>query len=187
MENFASGYGQKRLSNIKDPLLFFCFLFLWIFPLFYVGAFETEVPSLPKIINYLSNASCLFTKRMTNWRLYYMEAFLEDRNEWVTLPEDDYFRMPPFGYHTRLDELLDYIDAPSDYRKRGHLATWVKERYARLHPNSQQPIAVRFIKAWWMEHQEVPSGHWKKPRLTYFSTDKTEILSTHYFSGRRDL
>lgn len=166
----------------KDVIIGMAFVLLWLAPLAYRGLTDRPMPGMPSLLRYVQNASCLFVDSVKAWRVDYLQARLAPGGEWITLPEEDYFKMEPFGhYRTRLHRLMDVSLTKSGYARRAELASWIRRRYSERHPDAPKLVAVRFIAAQYPLQRAAPSGAWQRPPLASFRSEALAILSTHEF------
>lgn len=180
-----------KTIRIKDILSFSFFLIFWIVPLLYVNLSKQEIAFFPRTLTYFQRVGLLFTDGIERWPNYYIQALPENSQDWITLPENDYFRLQPFGYRTRLNQmLLPFVQYAYGYQhwhttrmeRNEEVAVWIKNRYEKLYPYQPRLKAVRIVLAWYDMNESTPVyGHWRQPPLESFPKDKVSVLSTHNF------
>lgn len=151
---------------------------------------------MPRTLSYIQRISFLFPHSIESWPIYYIQGLPIGEKEWITLPEEDYFRLKPFGYRTRLHQFLYRSKDLTGYSKgqqaehlrHKELAHWIVKRYAELHKQNPPLVAVRFVAAFYVVKQQSSyDGHWRKPPLDFFPVDRTYILSTHFLENEKSL
>jgi len=142
------------------------------------------VPYLPPFLNYLANASCLFTRSQYLLTLDYMQVLPTPGGQWLTLPEEDYFQMPPFGHRTRLAQFSRiFWRRPSAAAvARSELAAWIHARYTALHPDQPAPVAVRFVTGLYRSRRQQPMPRWRKPPFESMPPADTQVVATYVVS-----
>ena len=66
-----------------DYVLFVAFIVLWLIPMAYRGfSGRQNVPGMPRALNYLQNASCLFTDSVPSWNEFYVAGFEKGETKW---------------------------------------------------------------------------------------------------------
>jgi len=171
--------------TVRDRISFSLFVLLWLIPLLYRGLTERALPGMPRLLKYLHNASCLFTESVKHWRVDYVQVQLSENGEWLTIPEEAYFQMQPFGHdRTRLHRFMDLSLSKAGFARRAELAAWLRQRYTSHHPSHPIPVAVRFVVGQYLIRREPPAGRWHKPPLEAFRPKETVILSTHRFDAK---
>ena len=166
------------LSDIKKKDIFFGFFFIFflLIPLFYTNLTLRKIKHIPSFLSCIYSTSNLFTYANYIWPNPYIQA--KEGDQWVTLPEEEYFRMPTFGYRTRLFEGL--FPTMNDKGKiegiRREMAQWVAAKYQRLYPD--RPIqAVRFIAG--LQRAQLgykPASHWAQPPPESFAPEDTYVI-----------
>lgn len=175
---------ELRITK-KDFLCCAFLIVVWVFPIIYTGLTLRKINLFPSCIRYFQSIGALFTHRVNIWPMPYIQILREGESTWLTLPEEEYFRLKTFGYRTRLFEALYYATNIPDYERKSYqtqaeLARWVAERYRQLHPGDPKPVSVRFVAGLhFADPQNPPAGHWQPPPYESFPKDKTYILSTH--------
>lgn len=170
--------------------IFSCLFFLavWIFPIIYTGLTNRDVPGMPRTLAYIQRIAFLFTRGIPYWPVYYIQAIPEGAEEWITLPEEDYFKLKPFGYRTRLHQMLinsDYGIGFAKGRQRAkereeEVMKWIAKKYDESHPDGPKLNALRLIRALYPTDQKPKErGHWQKPALDSFPAERLEILSAY--------
>ncbi len=169
----------------KDFLCCFVLIVGWVIPIIYTGLTHRKILLFPSAVRYFQTIGDLFTHRVQVWPMPYIQIRTEANPGWMTLPEEDFFRLKTFGYRTRLFEVLYYATNVPDYERKSHetqaeLAQWIAKRYTKLYPGNPKPVAVRFVAGLhFADPQNPPQGHWQPPSYEAFPKDKTYILSTH--------
>jgi len=163
-------------------------LILWIIPITYSGIFSKNMPGFPRTFCYLQRIAMLFTHSIESWPIYYVQVKSYSSDQWITLREENYFRLKPFGYRTRLFTIL-YFSKDSlgfqkgidrDAARREELAQWIATRYARLNPNESDIESVQFVAAFYNTQEgKAVQGRWHRPRLDSFTKDQTMVISKH--------
>ena len=172
----------------KDIFAFLFFIIIWIIPITYTGIFNCDMPGFPRTLCHLQRIAILFTHSIESWPIFYIQVRSHENNQWQTLKEEDYFRLKPFGYRTRLFTIL-YFSKDSlgfqkgidlDAARREELAQWIAARYARLYPHESDIESVQFVAAFYYTQEgKAIQGRWRKPRLESFAKDKTIVISRH--------
>ncbi len=177
--------GQNTASStLKEVLYLVSFLLLWLLPAAYRSFANHYVPRMPVCLRYFQNISCLFTQAVNYWRLDYVQVRLQPASDWITLPQDSFFQMQPFGYRTRLNFFMDISLGRAGYSRRAELAQWIRRRYKILHPDQPGLVAVRFVAGMYQVGRNLPQGRWRDPPLEAYSPETHSILSTHYFQDQ---
>lgn len=172
----------------KDLLSFLLFIFIWIIPITYTGLSNKDMPFFPRTLCYLQRIAMLFTHSIESWPVYYIQVKLDDGKQWITLKEEDYFRLKPFGYRSRLHQILYYskdsVGFPKGKEKSSErqreMAFWIAKKFESLHPQRSKVDAVRFVVAFYhIQKASAIKGRWIKPPLGAFPAEHTLVLSTH--------
>jgi hypothetical protein len=90
----------------------------------------------------------------------------------------DYFTMMPFGYRTRMNEMLNRKLGPRSVLE---LAAWFRERHSALHPREPGIRAVRFVSTFYLVGTWAPSGRWVEPPLESFPESERLVWFTRVF------
>lgn len=168
-------------AKLEDVARLAFFALFWILPVTYHGLSGSQrMPGWPRTLVHLTNISCLFTESMSTWPFDYIQV-QTGSDEWTTLEESDYFRMPAFGYRTRFDELTrrGLGDPPLQ-----ELAYWVAKRHRELHPQSPPVTALRLVRAFISLADPIPEGHWRDPPLTAVPPDRQRVWFMVTFNPR---
>lgn len=178
-----SRIGRSDVFSVRpiDRVALVGFVLLWLVPVAYLGFSKRSVPGMPPALSFLQNVSCLFPKRVRIWRIDYIQVLPQLGGDWVTLPEEEYFQMPAFGYRTRLPRFMALTMSKARWASRADLASWIHQRYQTLHPDEPAPIAVRFVVGHYRAEEHAPVGRWQKPPLEAFAPQETLVKSTHEF------
>jgi len=172
----------------RDIFAFSFFLIIWIIPITYTGLFNRDMPGFPRTLCYLQRIAILFTHSIESWPIFYIQVRSHENNQWQTLEEEDYFRLKPFGYRTRLNSILYHAKDSLGYKegndrvtdRRKEMAEWIASRYARLNPQKNDIDTVRFVAAfYYTQKADVIKGRWRRPALNTFSKDQTMVISVH--------
>ena len=169
--------------RVIDVVALLCALTLWVAPMMYRGFTNHPIPGMPRFLSLLQNVSALFSRGVKHWRVDYIQVLPAGSQEWITIPEEDYFQMTPFGHRTRLHELLNRTSRQSGHPLQAEAAAWIRKRYIALHPDLPRPVAVQFIAAQYRVGRDRPAGHWRKPDLASFRPEELFITSTHRFGS----
>src|SRR4051812_14839458 len=90
----------------QDYVCGIVFLIVWLLPVAWTGLTLKKISFLPRVVTYFHNIGNLFTYAVPVWPLPYIQAKQQGSDEWITLPEDEYFRLKTFGFRTRFFEAL---------------------------------------------------------------------------------
>ena len=183
------------IPRIRKKDFFSCifFIFFWLIPLIFIGFSNKPFPGLPRSFYHLSKMFLLFENSARKWPIYYIQILHQNSQQWITLPEEEYFPLQFFGYRSRLQRFLVPVReyGMSDQEVQGinkdrqaELADWIAARYYRLHRDQSSLAAVRFVIAFYSidpfpGERKLFLGHWKNPPLYLFAPEKIQILSTH--------
>jgi hypothetical protein len=177
----------------RDALALAFFTALWLVPIAWTGLTYGPFPGMPRTLEYLQTIAYLFVPAKPTWPAYYIQAIPEGSESWVTVPEERFFRLKPFGYRTRLSQVLartHYADRYERGQKRerarhAELAEWVARRSAA--EDGRELRSVRFVVGF--VHAGDPGmtrGRWRTPPLADLPPERVHVLSTHDFEdGRR--
>jgi hypothetical protein len=142
------------------------FTMLWLLPMLHAGLTGGyQIPFYPRPLSHvtkLANVSCLFIHSVRDWWWFYVQAKPVSGSAWMTLPEEHYFRMKAFGFHTRLDEFMRRDMGQQSILE---LTDWVRGRYVELNPGADPPAAVRIVGGVFRVGEPIPRGRWRKPPL----------------------
>jgi hypothetical protein len=152
---------------------------MWIVPLLYLGITDRYAPWTPRPVQNLQNTFQLFVGRMEWWPVVYLEARF-GTDEWVTLPEEEYFKMKPFGYRTRMTRFREVFGGQR-LLAQDELALWVKKQYEKLHPEDAAMTEFRVVVGRWIVRNEKFSSYWVKPPLQSFAPDQRYVMSSYKF------
>ena len=159
----------------RDVLCLFFFLFFWLLPVFYKGATGKNVPRMPPALSFVQNISRLFYWRINSWPIPYIQIRLHEDGEWETVPEGEFFQMQPFGYRTRLSQLVNLSTTKVGKSFPAELAQWIQKQYPQLHPG-REPVAVRLVVAGYIPQKQKFKGHWKNPPLDSFPSKQITVV-----------
>lgn len=177
----------------RDALLLAFFVAFWLLPITWTGLTYRPFPGVPRTLEYLHTIAYLFVPAKPTWPAYYIQARAAGSDEWMTLPEEHFFRLKPFGYRTRLSQVLartHYADGYLHGQKRerarhAELAEWIAARWSP--PGGGEVAGVRFLVGF--THAGDPgtsAGRWRTPALADLPPERVHVLSTHEFeNGRR--
>lgn len=173
----------------KDLAMGIFFLVFLLVPLLFVNLTHKKLKFLPPSLSFFYSTSRLFTNANYIWPMPYIQVRMEGDDRWMTLPQEDYFKMETFGYRTRLFEAL-YLalnDAQKSNAVREEMALWIRRRYQMLHPGQPVPVALRFVAGLQRARPDaVPRGHWEKPPFAKFAKEDTYVISEHHFNPLRE-
>lgn len=191
-----------RIAGPADFVFAYLFFCLWLLPIVYVGMTGRQIPleaftrmgfpsrASRESASYLNNMyriACLFPDRVSNWSNFYYLVRLEGEERWTSVPEEDYGRLKPFGYRTRLKRMLDLArDNENGPRLRQDMAAFIKQRYERLHPGEPRVEAVRFVRVFYKvgsPELASPIGRWVNPPFEIIPESQQQIVSTHTFQN----
>ncbi|OGX27319.1 MAG: hypothetical protein A3D10_05140 [Omnitrophica WOR_2 bacterium RIFCSPHIGHO2_02_FULL_48_11] len=158
----------------------------------YIGLTKKEISFFPRPLCYLQRVAFLFTNGIQQWPVYYFQALPENSEDWITLREEEYFQLQPFGYRTRIYQMfLPFVHYAMGYEsqwqktsleRNEELAAWLKQRYEAIHPQSLRLKAIQFVVVYYDINENFSlEGHWRPPPLEFFAPEKIKILSTHHF------
>ena len=192
----------QALSSSRDRTFAALFVALWLVPILYVGLFQKSVPFekmlgtirapeyfTTEISNFLNNnyrIACLFPDRVKSWSNYYFQVSLDHTGEnWISLEEDAYSRMKPFGFRTRLKRMIGWtINSDNGPALQRSMAEYVKARYEELNPKKPEVRSVRVIRIVYKSGEEEiakPAGHWAIPPLDSIKHKKHWVTFTEEF------
>jgi hypothetical protein len=166
----------------KDLVCCLCFMIFWLGPYFYSNITLKTLPFYPSFTNYVLRTSNLFPVAVYVWPMPYIQILSAEEGGWITLPEENFFRMQTFGYRTRLFELLYFAKNLPDKSSatQEELARWVAGRYLELNQGKGKPLAVRFVAGLYRADPNFFfKGRWETLPFESFSKDNTYVLSTH--------
>jgi hypothetical protein len=178
--------------NASRKDIFSCLFFIafWLLPITYTGLTYKDAPFFPRTLAYLQRIAHLFTQANPVWPVIYIQGLSEERVDWFVLSTQEYFRLKPFGYRTRLHEMFIHSKDMVDFKKgegtyearQKELARWIAQRYAQKHPDAPPLKGVRFIAGVYrIERGRRFEGRWKDMPLEAFSPPDRYVFSTHYF------
>ena len=186
-KEFSSSIRGYTFLCCKTLDLLFCLFFIlfWLLPQLYTNFSRRSLPFFPKFLTAFHSTSNLFTQANYLWPMPYIQVLPKGGSQWQTLREEDYFRMPTFGYRSRLFEALYLgVDDPqksADIQK--EIALWVAQRYHTLY--GLAPKAVRFVAGL---HRAAPgkkfTGHWQMPPFNTFAAENVYEISRHDLSEK---
>jgi hypothetical protein len=124
---------------------------------------------LPREVTHLHNASCLFTRSVSNWSTHHVQG-TTDNKRWFTLRDELYSPMKPFGHRARVDRFL--ADIGGRYGKHRHyqrqaneMCQWYRDQHAQLNPLAPPLVAVRLVRITHLVGEQSlaePEGYWVK-------------------------
>jgi len=173
---------KKPIPSAFDVFLCLLFIGMWLIPLAYMGLVNKPFPYMPRGLVHLHNASALFTHSVSYWPQYYVQLQFEPDGPWVLFDVSRDFRMPSFGYRTRLHRFFEIFRADFGFHGRAEFAAWVRKRYGELYPSKPLPLAVRFVTAKNALKKEGFPGHWRDKPFESFSPRDLFVTSTHPFA-----
>lgn len=143
------------------------------------GLLGLYLPWNPRFLQHLQGNFSLFPDGIKELKVYYIQARASFEASWTTLPmEKDYFRMPSYGYRTRLTRFAETrpsgLRPPEDDWK--SLTEWVRSRYKQLHPSSPEPAEIRVVQALYEVGRGRESGAWSKPPLESYPPRAITVL-----------
>lgn len=168
----------------RDRVAVWLFIALWLIPVGYRGAMHRAPPLLPKPLARLSNISCLFSKAMPTWRVFYVQYRDRPGGPWQELDTSRWFRLEPFGHRTRLTRYLENWPARGD-AARAELAAWLADAYQAELPDRPTPHEIRFLRARiGVRDDAPPTGCWERPPLREVPANHLDVMSTHRLETR---
>lgn len=168
----------------RDLICLVGFFFLWLIPIFYYGMIGKTVPHLPRSLAHVSRISRLFYWRSNTWTVPYLQASFDSKDQWVTLPEEEYFQMKPFGYRTRLCQLTILSQVKLGKRPYEELCGWVRDRYRQLHPeDTRKLVGIRLVLGIIQPKRKGHIGPWVPPDFGTFQSAEIKVLYESHFSS----
>ena len=143
---------------------------------------------MPRTMQYLQRIGRLFTHSVESWQIFYIQIQPKNTDTWETLEESDYFRLKPYGYRTRLHQLLIHSQDEKGfwqgqvrgYQREQELAFWVARRYTKLHPDGPDVGKVRIVCAFYnIQDGKSIKGRWVNQPLESYSRHQKIVVSTH--------
>jgi hypothetical protein len=141
------------------------FTLLWLLPVAWVGVRGGPPSSWPSSARDLYAVSCLFGRAQDRVSMFYVQARYASRPGWHDLPEQEFFRLEPFGHRNRFDRFMARFGyRPEDAPARQELAHWLVAAHRERHPEAPQIVAVRYV---WADRvitvDDPPQDRWRKP------------------------
>lgn len=176
----------------KDLIACILFILLWLIPIFYTGITNKDFPLMPRTINYLQRISFLFVNSEENWPIFYIQVRPQNSNTWITLNENDFFKLKPFGYRTRLNQLLIYYHSEHGYEEgRGkkvnrltELSRWIYKKYYEKY--NVRLDSLRILKSYYNINDQFSNvGHWRKPEISFVPKDRFKLIFIYNFVYQR--
>ena len=135
----------------------------------------------PRFLRQFYDLSYLFPFSVKYLSVYYVQAQMTEGGAWVTLPmEDEYFRMPSFGYRSRLSRFSElyvrYRNNGQQFAGHAELVEWVYRRFLRLHPDRPAPTAIRIVDGLYATGNGGTYGPWRKPPLESITARLTHVV-----------
>ena len=156
------------------------FILFWLLPASYYNLIGRNIPGIPAAFGRFYKISRLFYWRMESWPAYYLQILPESSSNWVNLPEQDYFRMQPFGYRSRLTQLINMTSFLGSAML-VELAMWLRDRWETEHPD--QTLLMMRLVAFYYPTKQGPHfpGRWKPPEAP--PAGKTVVLFSYDFKN----
>jgi len=173
--------GDARAIPRNAPIFFF--LFFWIVPVLYFGLFDASPPWLPAAVAQRANISRLFAKIPPNLAVYELQYRRQGAEIYEIFPEEEYFKMRPFGYRSRMQRGM----ALADRSRQEALIQWARGRLEqRLGRGSVAAMRILIIPyeigpAHW------PGGRYRQPSSLDVEPSKLTVLSEYKFSTGTEL
>jgi hypothetical protein len=164
------------MSHALHWLWLAVFTLVWLVPVTFHGLARRRLPGAPRLLYQTTNVSCLFVSSAPYVPQQYIQVLRPGETEWVTEEDGHYLRMSPFGYRTRLDEMLRKgLDSRQGMTE---LADYVARRYAVR--TRVAPAAVRFVTGVVLP-VPAPEGHFRKPPLAEIPRPRREVWFTRVY------
>jgi hypothetical protein len=140
---------------------------------------QRPLPGTPRLLAELHRIACLFPDKPKGWSSYYVQVLYPDHKQWSTLDQSELFPLQPFGRRTRMHRYLVAWGAKPGKRT-ADMARWILERWAVLHEDEIQPVAIRFTQAWTFPSREHPPEHgWVQPEWIYTPSNQRRVIVTY--------
>lgn len=141
---------------------------------------------IPTTLMYFHNVSCLFTHSAERWSFYNIQVLVDGRDDWITLPDESFSPMTPFGHRSRLDRMIGQFSINPKHlgdRQKTELSQWVKARYEELHPADGTVKAVRYTYISFPVGEELAAerGPWVKRTPEEFAPGRLGTFATVRF------
>jgi hypothetical protein len=148
-----------------DVVALLGYALLWLLPMAWVGVRGGPPTSWPTQARDLYAVSCLFGQASERVSMFYVQVRYDGRSGWHDLPEQEYFRLEPFGHRNRFDRFMARFGyRPQDESARRELAAWLAAAHRERHPDALEIVAVRFL---WADRvisaDDPPQDRWRKP------------------------
>lgn len=153
---------------------------LVIVPVFWRGVVnERPIPGMPRLLDEIQGISCLFSERPNVWHFVYIQVRRGDGHGWVTVPQEDFFPLEPFGHRTRLHRFL-LNQKMKETRLTKELAVWFYERWPEVYPGESMPLEVRFAYSY-VEPQvdDPPEGKWEIPEWSSLARNRRQVIGSY--------
>jgi hypothetical protein len=166
--------------RLRDRVAVALFVVAFLIPLLLrASVLERPLPGTPRVLAKLQDIACLFPVKPNGWSSFYVQVLYPGDKQWTTLDQAELFPMQPFGRRTRMHRyLIDWDAKPS--RRTADMARWVLERWAVLHPDAAQPLAIRFAHAWVYPRRDAPPEHgWVHREWLYTPVNQRRVIVTY--------
>jgi hypothetical protein len=161
----------------RDRLAVAVFSIVFLIPMVLrATVLERPLPGTPRVLAKLHDIACLFPTKPNGWSSYYVQVLYPGHEQWTTLDQSELFPLQPFGRRTRMHRYL-VAWGPEPGKRAADMAGWILERWAVLHADELQPIAIRFAKTWTFPSREHPPEHgWKQPEWLYAPANQRKVI-----------
>lgn len=163
----------------RDRLAVAVFLVAFLIPMVLrATVLERSPPGTPRLLAELHRIACLFPVKPDRWNSYYVQVLYPGDKQWTTLDQSELFPLQPFGRRTRMHRYL--VAWKTEGKRTADMAEWILERWAVLHDDEIQPVAIRFALAWTIPSREHPPEHgWVQPEWLYIPVKHRRIIATY--------
>lgn len=161
----------------RDRLAVAVFIVAFLIPmLLRASVLDRPLPGTPRVLAKLQDITCLFPVKPNGWSSFYVQVLYAGDKQWTTLDQAELFPLQPFGRRTRMHRYLIDWGAKGG-RRTADMARWVLERWAVLHADEPQPIAIRFAHAWSFPSRDAPPEQgWVQPEWLYVPVKQRRVI-----------
>lgn len=170
----------SQAPRLRDRIAVAGFLLGFLLPMVARSSVHPRpLPGSPALLSQLHSIACLFTHKPDGWSSYYVQVRFADTQQWLTLDQSELFGLQPFGRRTRMHRLLAAWRAKPS-RKTQHMARWIVEHHASLHPEQPRPEAIRFARGWMIPSIAQPPRHgWQHPDWLDYPPRQRRVIVTY--------